>query len=110
MLSLNSGTCHLNSHMVLQFYDDVDAEIYLEYPLFSSGAYNVTVRRTAKLEVRISNIKSVHQNSIQCFSSVSYSFYYCTDDQKFLDCRGNYLSINEIREYLSGTACMIFDA
>ncbi|KAG0609754.1 hypothetical protein M758_7G011400 [Ceratodon purpureus] len=46
----------LSGHITVdlkEFYDDVDAEIYLEYPLFSSGAYNVTVRRTAKLEMSI---------------------------------------------------------
>jgi len=59
--------------MVLQFFGDVDVEIYLEYPLFSSGPSHV--KRTAKLEVRIPNVKLIQLKSIRFLISVSSSDY-----------------------------------
>lgn len=67
--------------MVLQFFGDVDAEIYLEYPLFSSGASHATVRRTAKLEVKETDSFDF---VFSAFHQYLIIFNSCNGDQKCL--------------------------
>lgn len=58
----------LHIFLVLQFFEDVDVEIYLEYPLFSCGPSHV--QRTAKLEVRILKVKLIQLQAVR-FSNQS---------------------------------------
>lgn len=44
----------------MQFFEDLDTEVYLEYPLFTTGSSQTS--RMAKLEVRLRNF-SIRKSS-----------------------------------------------